>query len=201
MTKSVLASASALFLAAVGFSSAALAGGDVIEERGYRPHHRTRGVAVRHETYVAHDFVAPALPPVGNGLHRTGFHGRYVGGNYAYNPSYLEVERRTAFGPQTRFDNVVHGSDSYNSIPYAAGYVAGGYGVPGYGAGAPADGGMIFEEATTAAPAPVQGFRNEYRTRGAYAFNYDYESENPACWKAQYVAGQIRHVWTCPGGQ
>ena len=60
---------------------------------------------------------------------------------------------------------------------------------------------MIFEEATTAAPAPVRGFRNEYRTRGAYAFNYDYESENPACWKAQYVAGQIRHVWTCPGGQ
>ena len=121
MAKSVLVSTSALFLVAVGFSSAALAGGDVIEERGYRPHHRARGVIVRHETYVAHDFGAPApLPPVGEGLHRTGFHGRYVGGNYAYNPAYLEVERRTSVGPQARYDNVVHGSDSYNSIPYAA---------------------------------------------------------------------------------
>lgn len=201
---SVLVSASALFLVAASFSGAALAGGNVIEERVYRPHHR-HSVMVQRETYVSHDFAVPAAPPVGSALHRGAFHGRYTGGNYAYNPAYLEVERRTAdYGPTRPLGGIVYGSDSYNSIPYAAGYIAaagaGGYAGAGYGAAGPG-GGMMFEQATVAAPAPVSGFRNEYRTRDAYGFNYDYETENPACWKSQYVGGQIRHVWTCPGGQ
>ncbi|MGY3582179.1 hypothetical protein ACVIGB_000896 [Bradyrhizobium sp. USDA 4341] len=202
---STFISASALLIAIVAASGAAFAGGDVIEGRNHRPHHRHHGVIVQRETYISHDFVAPAqLPPVGVGLHRGAFHGRYIGANYAYNPAYREVERSTAYGAQAQLDGIVHGSDSYNSIPYAAGYVGTYGGAAGYGVaaeGTSVAGGMIFEQNTTAAPAPVRGFRNEYRTRDAYAFNYDYESENPACWKAQYVAGQVRHVWSCPGGQ
>jgi hypothetical protein len=201
---STLISASALLLAAAGASGSAFAGGDVIEGRYYRSHHRHHGLIVQRETYIAHDFGAQApLPPVGTALHRGAFHGRYIGGNYAYSPAYLEVERRTEFAAQPRLGAVVYGSDSYNSIPYAAGY-AGSYGTPGYGAavdGAAGAGGLVYEQSTTAPPAPIAGIRNEYRTRNSYAFNYDYESENPACWKAQHVAGQIRHVWTCPGGQ
>jgi hypothetical protein len=198
---STLISASALVLAVAGASGSALAGGDV---RYYRPHHRHHGVIVQRETYITHDFAAPApLPPVGAALHRGAFHGRYIGGNYAYNPAYLEVERRSQIAVQPPLGAVVYGSDSYNSIPYAAGY-AGSYGAPGYGVevdGTTGAGGLVYEQSTTAPPAPVPGFRQEYRTRNSYAFNYDYESENPACWKAQYVVGQMRHVWSCPGGQ
>lgn len=185
------------------------AGGDVIDRapRYHRHHHHhvRRFVPVEAWTPVVR-YAAPVVAaPVdtGPGVHRGNFHGRYVGGNYAYNSAYqdvltatnnryLEAHRVNAFVAPDLVDPDAPDSIANAGVPYSRLDA-----VPEHG------GGGIYEQSTSMSPAPTRGVFYENRTRDAYVFSYDYETENPACWRSQTIGGpegiQVRKVWICPG--
>lgn len=149
------------------------------------------------------DPVPSAPVNAGPRVRRGNFHGRFVGGNYAYNTSYqetltstnnryLESHRVTPFVAPDLVDPDAPDSVYNSGVPYSRSNS-----VPEHG------GGGIYEKSTSLMPAPTRGIFYENRTRDGYVFGYDYETENPACWGRQTVAGpegvQVRSVWTCAG--
>ena len=144
---------------------------------------------------------AETVPTVAAGprIRRGNFHGRFVGGNYAYNGAYqdvltytnnrfLEDRKVNAFVSPDLVDPD-NANSVYNSgVPYSRSDA-----VPEHG------GGGIYDKSTSLMPAPTRGFFYENRTRDAYVYGYDYETENPACWGRQIVGGEARSVFTCAG--
>lgn len=182
----------------------AAAGGDIIEERPVRVHrHRApvrRITLIRETAAPVYTGTTTVAAPVESGprVRRGNFHGRFIGGNYAYNTAYqdvmtytnnryLESHRVTPFVAQDLVDpdNV---NSVYNSgVPYSRSES-----VPEHG------GGGIYDRSTSLMPA-TRGQFYENRTRDAYLYGYDYETENPACWSRQQIGSQVRSVWTCAG--
>lgn len=186
------------------------AGGDVLDRGSSRHHHRhhVRRITLAKETPVVR-YVDPVLsepaPPANAGprIRRGNFHGHYVGGNYAYTSAYQEVltstnnryldgHRSTPFVAAELVDPDVPDSVYHSGVAYSRSNS-----VPEHG------GGGIYDKSISLMPAPTRGIFYENRTRDAYVYHYDYETENPACWRRQTVSApggvQVRSVWTCAG--
>jgi hypothetical protein len=186
----------------------ASAGGEVLDRapRYHHHHHHVRRATLIEERAPVVRYSDPVLAPApdsGPRIRRSNFHGRFVGGNYAYssayqdvltftNNRYLETGRVTPLIAPDLVDPDAPDSVYHSGVPYSRSDS-----VPEHG------GGGIYEQSISLAPAPTRGMFYENRTRDGYVFSYDHETENPACWSRQTLVGsegvQVRSVWTCPG--
>ncbi len=204
-------SAAVLAGAALSSVAPASAGGDVVEgAAGEAPavhrtvhHHRYyRSTTVWAQDTPVVRYVDPAVSvpvPAAPRIRRGNFHGRYVGGNYAYDGAYqqvltytnnrfIESNRITPWVTPDLVDPDNADSVYHSGVPHSRSDA-----VPEHG------GGGIYDRITGLVPAPTTGQFYENRTRDGYVYSYDYETENPACWSSQQVGGQIRRVFTCAG--
>ena len=199
----LLLSALAVMASGVVESRPAKAGGDVMDRppAHHYHHHHVRRITLYEEVQPMVRYAEPVIVQEQTGpiIRRGNFHGKFIGGNYAYNSSYQDTLTATGkayleshrVDPFVR-DYVVNPEDPnsvyYSGIPYSRSTS-----VPTRG------GGGIYDQSTSLMPAPTRGFFAENRTRDAYVYSYDYETENPACWSTQQVGGERRSVWTCAG--
>lgn len=185
------------------------AGGEVLDRGPSRSHrHHVRRITLVKEVpvvrYVDPVLSDPVLPAnAASRVRRGNFHGHFVGGNYAYTSAYQDVLTST----KNRY------LEAYQVTPFiSADLVDPGLSETAYDPGAryglsksvpEHDGGGIYDKMTSLMPAPTRGIVYENRTRDAYLYHYDYETENPACWRQQTVSSpgdvQVRSVWTCAG--